>query len=145
MNNEDIANKDLCFGYNYANSDLCKKQCKEKYLYCDECYKQRNVKDYYSDSVLTLLKIYKEMTKENKAKLVKKIFNFTVLNKKLVNTMESYKKLVMDKINELVKEDKSFSYYLDEKIWNENYKSNKTITLEIEQPIVIDTEQIIIL
>lgn len=149
MSYEDIINKDFCFGYNYMTKDLCKKQCKEKYLYCDECYGQRNVKDNYFESVEILIKINKELTKkESKIKLVKKIINFFLLNKKLINSLKSYKKIVMNKINEFVKEDKSFNYYLDEKIWDENYKPNKltkTITMKINQPIVIDTEQYIFL
>lgn len=54
----------------------------------------------------------------------------------------------MNKLKELAKEDSCFNYYLDEKIWNEKYKKTKKsikTSIIIDDPIIIDTEQIIII
>jgi len=146
----DLIDKNLCFGYNSEKQDLCKSECQKNFMYCDKCYYQRNNKDLYTNSTHKCITISKNIVgKENKIKFVKKIFNFALLNKKLVNSLPSYKIAVIKKIKEFTVDDDTFNYYLDEKIWNKNYKSDKQFskikTIEIEEPVIINIEHNIIL
>ena len=137
-------NSEQCCGIVKNTDKLCSVKCNNGYFYCQYHYKQKGDVDKFKKSVSNFVQwIKNENTKEQKILISKRMFDFCVYNKCLINTMQPLKNQLLKKIEEFSKTDKSFEYYLDEKIWENNNVQQKKVFIKLENPIVISTNDFI--
>jgi hypothetical protein len=147
-----LNNFEQCCGIVKNTDKLCSIKCNNGYYYCKYHYKQKDEKENFTKSITNYLQLVKnENAKEQKILVSKRMFDFCIYNKYLINTMPSFKNTILKKLNELAKSDKLFEYYLDEKLWENNNiqpqqlhkQQQKKVFIKLENPIVITTNDAI--
>lgn len=151
-------NNNQCYGIVKNTDKMCSVKCNDGYFYCKYHYKQKDDEDNFLKSCNYLIKLISNaQEKENKILISKKMFDFCLYNKKLINTQNpsfiKFKITLFNKFKEFVATEKSFEYYLDEKLWENNYENTNNkikfqkqygnLYLKIETPLVISTNDII--